>query len=139
MTAAVSLRSPLSFSFTVPGPPVPCARARVYQDKRTGKTRAVTPSKTRSYEAKVAMMCRFAANLSRWEATGPSEYQVSIVVYRAKRLGDWDNYAKAITDGMKGIAWEDDRQVTRAEVVMYVDKVNPRVEVMVWRRATVAA
>jgi crossover junction endodeoxyribonuclease RusA len=139
MTAAVSSRSPVSFSFTVPGPPVPCARARVYQDKRTGKTRAVTPSKTRSYEAKVAMMCRLAANLSGWEASGTAEYQVSIVVFRQKRAGDWDNFAKAVTDGMKGTAWEDDRQVTRAEVVMYVDRKNPRVEVMVWRRASVAA
>lgn len=44
---------------------------------------------------------------------------------------DLDNAAKSILDGLKGVAWEDDRQV--AELHVYVRRGRPeRVEVEVW-------
>lgn len=117
--------------FTVPGAPVPCARARVFKDSRTGRTRSANPARTTAYKRAVRTHVAIAANLARWRPDGDAEYGVDLVVYRAKRVGDWDNYAKGVLDGMRGIAWVDDRQVVAARVVMKVDRGNPRVVVAV--------
>lgn len=120
------------FSFVVPGAPVPCARARVFSDRVTGKMRAARPAKTAAYEKHVATCAKLAANLARWECV-PGEYGISIHIARAAKRGDWDNYAKAITDGMLGIAYPDDRMITMATVYMSVEPDKPRVHVVVWR------
>jgi Holliday junction resolvase RusA-like endonuclease len=117
--------------FTVPGAPVPCARARVFKDSRTGKTRSANPARTTAYKRAARTHCALAANLARWKPDAGGEYEVVLVVYRAKRVGDLDNYYKGVIDAMKGIAWVDDRQVVEAHVTLRVDRVNPRVVVSV--------
>jgi Holliday junction resolvase RusA-like endonuclease len=57
---------------------------------------------------------------------------VEINVYVSGRRGDLDNYVKSILDGLKGIAWEDDRQVTCVACSVYAVKKNERVEVTVY-------
>jgi len=54
---------------------------------------------------------------------------VTLRVYRAQKSGDLDNRIKVILDSLKGIAWEDDSQVTELHAYRYDDKTNPRVEV----------
>jgi Holliday junction resolvase RusA-like endonuclease len=45
---------------------------------------------------------------------------------------DLDNMLKLVADALNGIAWHDDRQITRthAEIFMFSDR--PRTEVEVW-------
>ena len=54
---------------------------------------------------------------------------VTLRVYRAQKSGDLDNRIKVILDSLKGVAWEDDSQVTELHAYRYDDKTNPRVEV----------
>lgn len=116
-------------SFTVPGPPVPCARARVYRDEY-GKVSAVTPAKTRAYKRHVGTLALAArSNAGSWDLTGL--YAVTLRIYRREARGDWDNYAKAICDALTDVLWRDDSQVIEACVFMHVDRVNPRAEITV--------
>lgn len=102
-------------SFTVPGQPVPKARARV-----TKGGHAFTPAKTKAYSDLVGVLCRVASS-----HTGPLDGPVALSVNftlkapakmpRDRSLPttklDIDNLIKAIMDGMNGIAWHDDAQV----------------------------
>lgn len=38
---------------------------------------------------------------------------LGVKFYFSRRPGDLDNYVKAISDGLNGIAWQDDRQVVK--------------------------
>jgi Holliday junction resolvase RusA-like endonuclease len=46
-----------------------------------------------------------------------------------KRLGDWDNIGKIISDGLNEIAYEDDAQIVEATVKKWYSY-EPRVEVI---------
>lgn len=117
--------------FTVPGPPVPQARAR---SRYSG--RPYMPRKSRAYQAHVAIVAWNAMCLSlpRWPVGGAGPFAVSLEVYRAADRGDADNYAKGVKDAMtRARVWDDDRHVTSLTVRMFVDRERPRVEVEVTR------
>jgi Holliday junction resolvase RusA-like endonuclease len=117
----------------VPGPPVPCGRAR------TGKGKTFTPQRTRDYEQLVAAMSRLAVSKARWAPPEGSTFAVTLDVYRARRTGDVDNYLKAALDGMNGIVFADDRLVVAATVRLHVDTAYPRAEIAVETAVEVAA
>lgn len=116
--------------FTVPGPPVPCARARVVH--RPGcKPRGVTPDKTRAYEVHVANCALEAVSrCPHWRKDLPA-YSVTLRIYREAKRGDWDNYGKGICDGMRHIVYGDDAVILDAHVRLRIDRVNPRAEIEV--------
>ena len=108
--------------FTVPGAPVPKARARVVNGH------AFTPARTRAYEKHVQTCAREALSRVAWRLDAPA-YALRVVVHRAARRGDADNYGKSIGDALNRLAWDDDRRVTEIWIRMTVDRANPRVEV----------
>ena len=113
----------MRLEFTVPGCPVPKARARVVNGH------AFTPKTTTAYERKV-VACYLAAKRGRAPIVGP--VQVSLWFYLPdKRRRDWDNLAKAITDALNGYAYADDSQISRARVDVTLDRGNPRCLVVV--------
>jgi len=59
------------------------------------------------------------------------EVHVDLTVYRPKRIGDLDNSIKVLLDSLKGIAFEDDKQVTSIYAERRDDKDDPRVEVLI--------
>lgn len=120
--------------FVVPGPPVPCARARVFKDKNSGDIRAARPKETARYERHVASCARTAAMVARWALRDGDEFRITLEIFRKADRGDWDNYAKSVTDGMNGVLYADDRRIIQAHVLMSIDRKNPRVEVEVSRR-----
>lgn len=102
----------------------PKARPRIYS--RGGKTHGVTPQKTKDFEAYVELMTK--ARLKRpidgavavdimitkkppksWTKGKKRRAKIGKVLATAKP--DLDNYAKAILDGMNGIAYLDDSYI----------------------------
>jgi Holliday junction resolvase RusA-like endonuclease len=109
------------------GPPVPCARARVYAT--AAGIRSSTPAKTKNYEKHVGLLA-LAARPRDWPLTEKA-YGLRVTVYRAARQGDADNFLKSCADGLKGIAWKDDARVFRMAVEMADDSERPRAHITV--------
>lgn len=65
-------------------------------------------------------------------------YTVDIVVHRARRAGDADNFLKAAKDAMNNVIWPDDRMVICASVRL-VDGQGAGMQVRVTRMAREAA
>lgn len=117
----------------VPGDPSPKERPRVatfeqadWDGSTRRVTRASTPKATKGYEAVVRDVA--ALHFAR-----PFDGHVAVrVLMLTRRLGDVDNYVKAVLDGLQGVAYADDRQVrgVEAAVVSEFDG-DARVEVAV--------
>lgn len=110
---------------TIPGRPVPAVR--MTQRGKYVKGRA---QKYLNYKDKVGWVAK-AAGIK------PIHGQVciNITIYLSGGVhGDWDNYGKAICDGLNGIAYDDDRQIIDARVrkVLGVRQDEERVEVEIW-------
>ncbi len=54
---------------------------------------------------------------------------LTLRIYRARRVGDWDGFTKCVCDALQGIAYHNDSQISEAHVYRRDDKANPRVEV----------
>lgn len=145
----------MKLTFTIPGPPVPKARARVVGVSGevfaklcgrckglAGKAQGVTPTKTRAYEShisKLALFARLNFDASHVGASWPkndkeARFGLSVRVYRSRDAGDLGNYEKTIEDAFNGVIWPDDRQMRRrGEGGVYdCEKGKERVEVEVW-------
>jgi Holliday junction resolvase RusA-like endonuclease len=46
-----------------------------------------------------------------WPRLAGHEYAIDVVVFRASRRGDWDNFAKQVDDALQGTLFPDDRQI----------------------------
>src|SRR3990167_8635615 len=141
----------MTISFTVPGVPVPKARARtVFQG---GHVHSYTPKKTVEYERlvsyhaetamrKIIPLLKFKGTVSvciRLALPRPKRHykkgklRENMPIYPVARP-DIDNYAKIFLDALNGIVWLDDNQVVKLEVVKgYVasSEVIPYIWIMV--------
>lgn len=120
----------------VPGPPVPCARARVVSSsRRGGKKHAVTPAKTDAYLDHVAahaMRVRALAGISGIAPNREGRFSVTIDVYPVREAGDIDNFAKSALDGLtRAHIWKDDRQVKRLVVNVWKASERPSMHLLV--------
>jgi len=108
--------------FTVEGPPLTWKRTNAYAGKR------ITPKAQRAYQALV----RHVATLHR-PAGWPMEarYRLHVVAFRARDAGDWDNYAKNVSDALQGALYFDDRRIVDGRCTLEIDRERPRVEVTV--------
>jgi len=141
------MTAPQDIVFTVPGAPVGKQRARTYQDWRTGRTRTITPDKTRAYESLVKQAYVAAGGTSFGEqavrmtvtAYYPVPKSASKKVRAAMLAGDilpkvtpdLDNILKSICDGLNGTAYKDDKQVVACMALKLYGE-PPRVEVEIW-------
>lgn len=70
---------------------------------------------------------------SQWKKK-PTEKEVAIdirLMFRSHVRHDIDNYGKILLDALTGIVWEDDSQIQSMSVSKWMDKENPRIEVVV--------
>ena len=130
----------MSITFTIPGPPVGKARPRV------ANGHAYTPASTRTYEEAVR---------ARWRAARHAPFGPDVPLYaliaayhaipasasrRARetmarnavlpmKKPDADNIAKIILDALNGMAYADDKQVVRLEVIKRYTPGEPYVQV----------
>lgn len=59
---------------------------------------------------------------------------IHLKFFRPRRAGDLDNLLKATLDSLKGIAWNDDSQVTEIHAERFEDKENPRAEIRIVKK-----
>jgi crossover junction endodeoxyribonuclease RusA len=78
---------------------------------RFGKGRAFTDDKTRAYENDVRAAC--VAAMAGATAYGDDVELVCLFEQRDGRAADLDNLVKAVSDGIDGYAFVNDRQVVR--------------------------
>jgi Holliday junction resolvase RusA-like endonuclease len=119
----------MNLAFTIPGPPVPKARAR---KGRSGHW--YTPEKTRSYERRIYAHARAALWASGFRSMWPmaADYMLRARIYApTRRRMDVDNLVKSLADGCIGVLWADDHRVGIECPPWEVDKANPRVEVSI--------
>ena len=91
---------------------------------RTGNGGVYLSPEARNYKAAATLTAQHAGMVMY---TCP--VAVTMHVYRARRVGDLDNYAKLVLDSLTGIAWGDDAQVVELHAWRHDDAANPRVEV----------
>ena len=78
-------------------------------------------------------MAEVAYTVFRRPCAGPVALEVNL--FLASRPGDLDNYVKAVSDGMNGIAYQDDRQVVELKAKLVVRKgISKRAEVTIKAR-----
>jgi Holliday junction resolvase RusA-like endonuclease len=116
--------------FTIPGPPVPAARPRLF--KRGKFTGVFMPAQHKNYEKHASTCAWVAAHNARW--VKPDKHaRIGLVlrIYREVRRGDIDNHQKMQMDAITRATniWHDDRQVAAVNVAMAHSATNPRVEV----------
>ena len=120
----------LTLQFTIPGPPVGKGRPRF--STAGGKPRSYTPAVTREYEALIAARAA-EAMVGRDPLTTPltvyiyafmsiplswskTKRQAALDGVRYPTRPDVDNIAKTVLDGMQGVVFENDSQVTYLKV-----------------------
>ena len=132
--------------FTVMGKPQGKARPRF--NTYTGRT--YTPSKTGAYEKLIALCFKQAGGK---KLTGAIEIKIECFYQIAKSYTkatkalmekgeiqatikpDLDNVAKAVMDGLNGIAFDDDKQVVSLKVSKRYDcEARIEVEVRTWKK-----
>ena len=108
-------------TFCVDGPVVPKQRPRM-----TRNGHVYTPPKTRAYEMLVTLAAGAALRKhGEWDTT--KRYALSLVLFMGdKRKRDLDNCAKAISDALNGVLYDDDAQIDELFAIRNYDKDNPR-------------
>lgn len=129
----------MRLSFTIPGPPVPKARARVVsQVGKDGKrkTRGITPKRTEDYEEHVKKLAHYAlaGYRGKWP-TGDKKarFGLSVRVCFFEHEGDWDNYGKLVADACQKVLWPNDRQIVDGRCTKEkVERGKERIEIDAW-------
>ena len=130
--------------FTIPGEPV--GKGRPKFTTVGGYPRVYTPAKTTAYENKVKLC--YVANCKNIKFGGPlsvvykfyfpipkstSKKQTLLMLdgkINHTKKPDLDNVIKAVTDGLNGIAFDDDKQIVELHAVkLYSDKPRAEVEI----------
>jgi Holliday junction resolvase RusA-like endonuclease len=107
------------YSFTIPVPP---SANRYWM---VANNRIIVTPEAASYKKQIFMMLREYEPLR-------GDVAVNFTVFRPWKRGDLDNYTKVMFDAMKDIVWLDDSQVIEIHAFRADDKINPRVEFLVY-------
>ena len=114
----------MQLAFVVFGPPKPWQRAAPGVRGRAHK-----PKATRDYQRLVGTIAGFHRPPG-WPLD--ALYEVTFVAYVPdERVRDEDNITKNVFDGLKKVLFRDDSQVVGGERGVDIDRVRPRLEVLV--------
>ncbi len=109
-------------SYTLPYPPSANAYWRFVAIR--GRPVVLVSREAREYKKTVALMLKTSPRI-----TGTVGLRLN--VFRPRKSGDLDNTIKVLLDSLKGILFEDDKQVVEITAKRWDDKENPRVLVQV--------
>jgi Holliday junction resolvase RusA-like endonuclease len=88
--------------------------------------RMVMSPEARLYKANVLESLQ-SENITALDGT----ISVSMDVYRKRKAGDLDGYAKILLDSMQGICYANDKQIVELHARRFDDKHHPRVHVTI--------
>lgn len=88
--------------------------------------RTVVSDEAKQYKETIRMLARCDGVRP---LTGP--VRVDLAVYRARKSGDLDNFAKIALDAMQQVFYENDSQVVELHMRLADDRHEPRIEVEV--------
>lgn len=110
-------------AFTIPGPPVPKARARVVVGH------SYTPKRTQEAEVRIGQFLKV-----HYPHLKPSAARLRVVArfYLKGARGDSDNFLKLLMDGLNGRAFVDDKQVDEVHVEVQRNSPDPKTCVEIW-------
>lgn len=112
-----------SISLTLPFPPYVNNMYITLMLK--GRPVRVPSGEAKKYKKAVEKICRSRDDLKPFKG----EVGVTLEVYRPRRIGDLDGTFKAVFDGLKGFAFDDDKQIVQIHATRFEDKYRPRVEI----------
>ena len=134
--------------FVIHGKPQGKARARTFYNPKLGRVQSMTPENTVLYENLVKQsFLQQAGPDARWFGKEPlamyitAFYQMPKSMTKADRKlagcgklhptkkPDADNIAKVICDALNGVAYGDDTQIIKMNVLKAYTEENPRVQV----------
>lgn len=110
--------------FSVPGRPVPAVRMTQNETKLMRYGRHPTNKALQQKYDRIKRYLDYKEAVA-WSAKGAQtpfydgELTIEINIYTNGVTGDWDNYGKSICDGLKGVAYKDDRQVKVGRVAIH--------------------
>lgn len=116
--------------FTVDGEPVSKQRPRF--TKGPDGNRVYTPKATTAAERDVAWLFRQAAGPQRLDPSQGFGVYIGFFCGTGQRQ-DVDNMSKLVLDGLNGVAWVDDSQVTELSAKISRWDANPRTEIVIYR------
>jgi crossover junction endodeoxyribonuclease RusA len=93
--------------------------------------RIVKSKEARHYQGAVQMLARAQMTRAGYAPFGDAEIAISLHFRRPHRRGDLDNSLKVLLDALKGVAFDDDRQVASITATRGLDAANPGVVVTV--------
>lgn len=115
----------MTFNFTIPGKPVPQERPYVTRHGAFDRPKSAAAKRT------VRLIAQGARSKARFTAS-KGDFGVSCMFYGAHGGADIDNLLKLILDALKGVFWEDDRQVTSVSAMkIKSEKGKERTDVMI--------
>lgn len=134
--------------FEVPGMPQGKARARTFYNPKLGRSQSITPEKTVLYE-NLIKQCFASKNAKGWFEKEPLEMEITArfpvlksmskkdkkaaenyEIFPTKRP-DADNIAKVICDALNGVAYHDDTQIIRLDIIKVYTSGQPYVGVKI--------
>ena len=114
-------------TFTVPGQPIPKARARI------GGGHGYTPDRTKGHEESIIVAAREAGY--RGEPDAESTFNVTIAFHRkGKARADIDNLAKTVLDALNKVVWKDDNQINVLTLGKRINMKNPQTIITIKER-----
>ena len=93
---------------------------------RMFRGRMLVSAVAKDYKTTVGMLARCARVE---QLTGP--VAVTLNIYRERKAGDLDNYAKVLCDSLQGVFYANDAQIVELHMFRHDDRHNPRCEVEV--------
>lgn len=95
------------------------------------RNRLVKTSEAKAYTQKVGGVC-LVNKVRKYKG----ELQLSVDLYRPRKIGDIDGPLKCLLDSLQGFLYKNDSQIAVLFVVRFDDKENPRAEVLaqpIWK------
>ena len=93
---------------------------------RNVKGRTLKSAEARDYALQVGWLCR---NADIEPLTG--DISLELRIYFPNKRGDLSNRIKVVEDALNAHAYVDDKQVKRLYAERYIDKNNPRIELLI--------
>ena len=90
----------------------------------TFRGRRIISAKGRKFKSDIAVLAK-----SQGAKILDGDLAVTFRVFRPRKSGDLDNRLKISQDSLKGICFDDDKQIIEIHAFRFDDKANPRIEI----------